>query len=172
MDHALRQALESSSREPQTPSSRRIVYASRVRPRPLHIALWIVQGLLALAFGAAGFMKLMTPIAALATAMPWVESAPWLVRFIGVAEVLGAVGLILPSATRVVPQLTVWAAAGLNTIMVLALGLHVYRSEWSALTAPFVLGVMASFVVWGRTMREEILPRVPASARIGGRLLN
>lgn len=172
MDHALRQALETYSRDPRSISSRRIAYTSRVRPRPLHIALWLVQGLLALAFGAAGLMKLTTPIATLASTMAWVESAPWLVRFIGGAELLGAIGLILPAATRILPQLTIWAAAGLNTIMVLALGLHVYRGEWSALTAPFVLGVMASFIVWGRTMREEIAPRAAQISSSAARLLN
>lgn len=163
MYYALRQVRASSSR--------RIEYTSQVRPRPLHIALWLVQGLLALAFGAAGLMKLMTPVATLAASMTWAESMPWLVRFIGVAELFGAIGLIVPAATRIRPQLTVWAAAGLNTIMVLALGLHVYRGEWSALTAPFVLGVMASFVVWGRTLREEILPRTLQDAPSAGALL-
>ena len=57
--------------------------------------IWIIQGLLALAFGMAGFMKLTTPIDQLAAQMAWVADAPsWLPRFIGAAELAGAVGLI------------------------------------------------------------------------------
>lgn len=135
----------------------------RANIRPLHAALWIAQVLLALAFGAAGFMKLTTPIAEMAQHMAWVADAPALVRFIGAMEVLGAIGLILPALTRIVPVLTVWAGAGLALIMVLALGLHVYRGEWSAITAPFVLGALASFIVWGRATREPIAPRPNAT---------
>ena len=68
----------------------------------MDIVLWIVQGLLALAFLMAGFMKTFIPISTLQKRMTWVSSvaAPF-VRFIGVAELLGAVGLILPQATGI-----------------------------------------------------------------------
>src|SRR3954464_9187581 len=86
--------------------------------RGLHIALWIVQVLLAVAFGLAGFPKLTQPIAALAAAMPWTRDVPSaLVRVIGTAEIAGALGLILPAATRVRPGLTPLAAAGLVVVM-------------------------------------------------------
>ena len=74
--------------------------------------LWVVQILLALAFVMAGAMKLFTPIADLAAQMGWPdESSALLVRFIGLAEVCGALGLILPSALRIRPSLTPLAAA-------------------------------------------------------------
>jgi len=74
------------------------------------IVLWIVQGLLALAFLMAGFMKSTRPLADLKKNMAWVGSVPaGLVRFIGIVEILGALGLILPKLTKIVPQLTIAA---------------------------------------------------------------
>src|SRR3954465_13239120 len=92
----------------------------------LHIALWVVQGLLALAFIAAGVLKSTTPLDQLALKMPWVSAVPgWLVRFIGISELAGGLGLVLPSVTRIKPALTALAATGLVAIMVLAAGTHV-----------------------------------------------
>src|SRR4051812_9075619 len=87
----------------------------------LHIGLWAVQILLGLFFAMTGFMKLTQPIDVLAVNMVWAGSVPSaLVRFIGAAELLGGLGLILPSAARVLPVLTPVAALGLATIMALA----------------------------------------------------
>jgi len=127
--------------------------------RGLHIALWVVQVLLAVAFGMAGVMKTTTPIAVLAEKMAWVSSAGGLVRFIGASELAAAVGLILPSATRIRPGLTPLAAAGLVLIMILAMPVHIARGEFSALPINLVLGGLAAFVAWGRTRRAPITPR-------------
>src|SRR5215212_7768611 len=78
-------------------------------------ALWIVQGLLAALFLFAGGMKLITPIEVLSMMSPFPGE---FIRFIGICEVLGAVGLILPYALRILPGLTALAAAGLVMIMV------------------------------------------------------
>src|ERR671917_230557 len=78
-------------------------------------ALWIVQGLLAALFLFAGGMKLITPVEVLSAMSPFPGE---FIRFIGVCEVLGAVGLILPYALRILPGLTALAAAGLVVIMV------------------------------------------------------
>src|SRR3989442_10014462 len=80
-------------------------------------ALWIIQGLLALLFLFAGSMKLIVPIAMLTAQMPLPLPGPFL-HFIGVAEVTGAVGLILPGLLRIRPKLTPLAACGLVTIMI------------------------------------------------------
>lgn len=123
----------------------------------LHIALWVAQVLLFVAFLMAGGMKLVTSAEALAqqgNQMPML-----LVRFIGVAEVAGALGMILPAATRIKPFLTTWAAIGLLTIMVLAAGLHASRAEWSGVGTTVILGALAAFVVWGRRSRCVIAPR-------------
>ena len=77
-------------------------------------ALWIVQGVLAAIFLFAGAMKLITPVEVMAAMSPFPGE---FIRFIGVCEVLGAVGLIVPLATRILPGLTALAAAGLVIIM-------------------------------------------------------
>lgn len=126
----------------------------------LHLALWVVQGLLAAAFGLAGVMKTFTPIAELATKLPWVASAPEaLVRFIGLSELAGALGLVLPALTRVKPGLTALAASGLLVVMVLAAGFHVMRGEAQLMAPSVVLGCLAAFVAWGRAKAAPIAPR-------------
>jgi len=73
-------------------------------------------------------MKVATPIDQLAVAMPWVVQVPaGLIKFIGVSELLGGLGLVIPSALRIMPQLTVLAARGLALVMILALAFHVSR---------------------------------------------
>lgn len=129
-------------------------------PKALNVGLWVVQGLLAVAFLMAGFMKSTTPLDQLGAAMPWVLNVPGaLVRFIGVSELAGGLGLILPAATRIKPILTPIAALGLVTIMVLAALVHVAYGELGALPVNFVLGGMAAFVAWGRLTRARITPR-------------
>jgi putative oxidoreductase len=107
-------------------------HAGAAPSKGLHIALWIAQVLLALAFGMAGAMKTFTPIDELVKNMPWVSSAPLLPRFIGLAELCGALGMVLPSVTRIRPVLTPLAALGLLIIMVLATGMHIVRGELHA----------------------------------------
>ena len=126
----------------------------------LRIALWAVQALLAAAFGMAGVMKSFTPIAQLAPNLPWVTQVPeWLVRFIGASELAGALGLVLPSLTRVKPVLTVAAAAGLVVVMVLAAGFHVMQGEPQLMAPSVVLGALAAFVAWGRAKAAPIAAR-------------
>ena len=120
----------------------------------LTIALWVVQVVLAGLFLLAGIMKSAMPLETLAENMPWVGYSPWwIVRLVGVSELLGAVGLILPAATRIWPSLTAWAAVGLATVMALAIGMHAWHAEWSGLPVNFVLGALAAFVAWGRFTR-------------------
>lgn len=130
------------------------------RSRALHAGLWIVQILLAGAFAAAGFMKATTPLADLVQMLPWVATTPaFLVRFIGVAELAGAVGLILPALTRIKPSLTAVAAAALVLVMLLASLFHISRGELGALPVNTVLAGLAAFVAWGRSTRARITPR-------------
>lgn len=126
----------------------------------LHYALWAVQILLALAFGMAGLMKTTQPIEELSKNMPWVAELPGLVRFIGTSEFLGAVGMILPAALRIVPKLTGVAGAGLTVVMILAAGFHVMQHDAFAHMIPsLVLGALAAFVAWGRLVKAPIAPR-------------
>jgi uncharacterized membrane protein YphA (DoxX/SURF4 family) len=127
----------------------------------LHYGLWLAQVLLAVAFAAVGFMKLTISPAALAQSMPAGLVLPLgLIRFIGFAEVAGALGVILPAATRVLPVLTPVAAGALALVMVLAGAFHASRSEIASLPPVLALGALALFVAWGRTTRERIPARV------------
>jgi putative oxidoreductase len=128
----------------------------------MHIALWFVQALLALAFTGAGAMKLLTPISELATKGMggWVTDSPEaLIRFIGATEVLGAVGLIVPAATRIAPKLTPAAAVGFVVLLGLGAATHIAYGEYGGALPSVVLGGLAAFVAWGRTQRHPIAPR-------------
>ncbi|MEM1418663.1 MAG: DoxX family protein [Myxococcota bacterium] len=122
-------------------------------------ALWIAQILLALLFLGAGLTKATSPIAELAERMPWAVEAPWMARVSGWAEVLGALGLVLPSVTRVQPRLTPLAALCLAIVMGLAVVLHVSRGEMPQVMPPLVIGALCLFVAWGRSQKVVIAPR-------------
>ena len=92
--------------------------------------------------------------------MPWVADAPsFLPLFIGASEVLGALGLILPSAFRVQLRLTPIAAACLVLVMVLAAATHIMYGELGALPVNVTLGGLAAFVAWGRFVKAPIAPK-------------
>ena len=115
-------------------------------------ALWIIQILLALMFLFAGGTKLVLPPEVLAS-MGSPNQIPlpgWFVRFIGVAEVLGALGLILPGLLRIKPWLTPLAAAGLFVNMIGATALTVAADGLAAGVIPLVVGLLAAFVAYGR----------------------
>jgi uncharacterized membrane protein YphA (DoxX/SURF4 family) len=113
----------------------------------MNLALWIVQGLLAALFLFAGGMKLILPIEEMAKQMPM----PGLfLRFIGVAEVFGAIGLIIPGLTRIQPGLTPLAAAGLVIIMIGATVVTLMTGEIAMSLFPLVVGTFAAFVAFGR----------------------
>ena len=117
----------------------------------MNIVLWALQVLVALGFAMSGFVKVTQPISSLKNQMAWVVDVPaGLVRFIGAAELLGAVGLILPAATGLGSGLTIAAAVGLALIMVLALGLHLQRGEYNQLAPSAVLLLLSLVVVIGR----------------------
>jgi uncharacterized membrane protein YphA (DoxX/SURF4 family) len=123
-------------------------YDEPPRTRPgMSYALWIVQGLLALVFLFAGGMKLVLPIETLTKQTP----LPGLfVRFIGVVEVLGAIGLILPGLLRTRQALTPLAAAGLVIVMIGATAITVASSGIAPALIPLVVGLLSAFVVYGR----------------------
>lgn len=116
----------------------------------MNIALWIAQGVLALAFIMAGSMKAFQYEKAKA-GMPWVkDSSKGLVTFIGVSELLGGLGLILPHATGIAPSLTPIAAFALGLIMVLAVILHAKRNENQAIGMNILFLAILLFVAFGR----------------------
>lgn len=128
----------------------------------LNIALWAAAVLLALFYGMAGFMKLSQPIAGLSAAgMSYAGTWPeWMVRFIGLAEVAGAIGVILPAIMRIMPGLVPLAALGFSVIQVLAIIYHATQGE-TAMTLPINLVALAIslFLLWGRAKALPITPR-------------
>jgi uncharacterized membrane protein YphA (DoxX/SURF4 family) len=123
----------------------------------MNITLWVLQILLAVAFFAHGWLLLMPPpeIAAHMTA-----SLPrpfWV--FLGVAEVLAAVGLILPGVTRILPALVPAAAAGVMFVMISATLWHLARAEFSSAGITLVLLAMATFTAYARWRIAPIRPR-------------
>src|SRR5436305_2582204 len=116
----------------------------------MNITLWVVQILLALAFAMAGIMKVSQPIDKLETRMGWVKSVgPRGVRLIGTLEILGAIGLILPAVTGILPWLTPVAAIGLALTMIGAMITHGRRAEYSQIGMNVVLLLLALFVAYG-----------------------
>ena len=117
----------------------------------MSIALWIVATVLALVFLAAGATKATKPKDELATTMPWVNDfSSNVVKLIGVLEILGALGLVLPAVTGVAPVLAPLAALGLAILMASAAVVHVRRGEIQMLAVNGVLLLAAAFVAWGR----------------------
>jgi uncharacterized membrane protein YphA (DoxX/SURF4 family) len=117
----------------------------------MDVALWIIQVLLALVFVMAGVMKLTQPKEKIAAQMAWANDfSQNNIRLIGLVEVLGAIGLILPSLTRILPVLTPLAALGLVATMVGAILTHLRRKEIPAIAVNVVLLVLATVVVYGR----------------------
>lgn len=115
----------------------------------MNIVLWIIQGLLALMFIAAGATKLQYEKAK--KSLPWVNDySKGYVAFIGLAEVLGGIGLILPLALGIAPALTPLAAIGLLLIMVFAAVFHGKRGEYKAIGTNVVIIILALFVAIGR----------------------
>ena len=119
----------------------------------MNITLWILQILLAAAFFAHGWLFLAPPPD---IAVQMNASLPrWFQLFLGVAEVLAAVGLTLPGLTRILPWLVAWAAAGIMIVMISATAFHLMRGEISSAAVTLVLLGLATFVAY---MRHRVVP--------------
>jgi uncharacterized membrane protein YphA (DoxX/SURF4 family) len=124
-----------------------------------NIVLWIGQGLLAIAFLFAGGLKLVMSAAQLTEQMS--ASGGWLppiafVRFIGVCEVLGAIGVIVPWLTGIRPGLTPLAAGGLVIIMIGATVVNLTSTTPAVAIATVILGLLAASVAYGRRTKAEL----------------
>lgn len=137
----------------------------------LNGALWSLQMLGGFFFAGSGFGKVLLYDEALYAAAPravaWYAAVPQpLIVFIGICEVLGGIGLILPAMTRVKPKLTPLAAAGLTLTMILAAGFHITRAEYELVPANLVLGGIAAFIAVERWNRRPIAPTPITTARL------
>jgi uncharacterized membrane protein YphA (DoxX/SURF4 family) len=129
-------------------------------------ALWIVQGLLALLFLFAGVMKFIMSIEEMTRQIRMPAAFLW---FIGVAEICGGLGLILPSLLRIRPGLTPLAAAGLVIIMIGATIVSLMIGPVALAAMPFVVGLLAAFVAYGRWKLAPIRGSSRPSALQGAR---
>lgn len=128
--------------------------------KTMNILLWLAQGLMAAMFIMAGASKSFQPIEVLGASMPWVASvSDSLVRFIGVSELLGGIGIILPAMLRFKPNLTVTAALGLVTVMLMAAIFHAYRGEFTAIGGNAIFAAICGFIAWGRSKKAPILAK-------------
>ena len=126
------------------------------KSKPLHIALWIVQALLALTFIGGGLFKLVTPITTLTGIWSWTGEYPNLLRLTAILDVCGGLGLVLPALTRIRPGLTVLAALGCAALMVSAIVFHLVRGEGADTPINVVLLALLLFVWWGRGRETPI----------------
>jgi uncharacterized membrane protein YphA (DoxX/SURF4 family) len=125
----------------------------------MNVLLWILQILLAAVFLAHGLFFLAPP----ASMLELLKPIPVAFRlFLGVAEVLAAVGLTVPGITRIQPMLVSWAAASVMIIMIGATVFHVSRGEVSSATTTIILLIMATYVAYMRWKVKPIVPRVVA----------
>ena len=119
----------------------------------MKIAYWIVAALLGALYLFAGGKKLAQSKEQLAPMMGWVDTVPMtVVRLIGVVEVLGVLGLVLPPLTGIAPVLALLAAAGFLVLQVLATGLHLSRGEANVTGLNAGLIALAAIEVWLATV--------------------
>ncbi len=117
----------------------------------LRIALWIVQGLLSLTFVGTAIWKLATPIPKLAAMIPWAgQVSPAFLYMTAVFDLLGGLGVLLPTLTRIRPWLAWGAALGCVALQVSAIVFHVSRGEVANTPFNFFLVGLSLFVAWGR----------------------
>ncbi|MDQ0107363.1 putative membrane protein YphA (DoxX/SURF4 family) [Chitinophaga terrae (ex Kim and Jung 2007)] len=119
-----------------------------------NIFLWVLQGLLAVLFLSAGAMKLFQPVAQQAAMYPWTGEVPrLLLTIMGLVDLLGGIGIILPAILKIKPWLTVWAAAGIVLLMLSAIVFHISRHEAQVTGFNIAVALLAGIVAWGRRKR-------------------
>jgi uncharacterized membrane protein YphA (DoxX/SURF4 family) len=128
--------------------------------KTLNTALWAAQIFLAVVFFITGAGKLFLPMENLYALIPWTKDFNSLpVRLIGFSEIIGSLGLILPSLLRIKPLLTPLAATGIAVVMLLAIFFNISMGETSVLGINIILFLIAIFVAWGRFTRSPIPPK-------------
>lgn len=114
-------------------------------------ALWVSQGFLALTFVGTAFWKLLTPADQLSKMIPWTgEVTPAIVIGIALIDLLGGVGVILPTLLRIKPRVAVLAALGCAALMISAIVFHFMRGEGAVTPFNFFMFAVSVFVAWGR----------------------
>ena len=125
----------------------------------LRTSIWLVQVLAFIAFGLVGLIKLFKPIPELAAMWPWTGQLPVaIVRTLGVIDLAGGIGVLVPSLTRIKPGLTVVAALCCVALQICAMVFHISRGEIAATPVNAVFLALVAYVFWGRR-KVVILPR-------------
>jgi len=116
----------------------------------MNILFWVTQVLLAVILIMGAIMKFL-PIEKIAPMMPWTGQIPALfVRLLGIIDLLGAVGLILPSLLKIKPQLTFWTSLCIIALMLCAIVFHISRGEATSIGINIFSMIIAAFIAWGR----------------------
>lgn len=121
--------------------------------KTMNIILWIIQGLLAVTFLWAGFMKICKP-----EDLPfsWVRDNTNLVLITGIVDLSGGLGIVLPALLRIQPKLTIFTAYGIILLMTVASIFHISRSEIKDIWFNIFIALLAAFVAWGRQTKAPI----------------
>lgn len=122
----------------------------------MNIILWITQGLLAATFIWAGFMKIFKPEG---LPFPWVKDNTNLVLITAIVDLLGGLGIVLPTLLRIQPKLTIFAAYGIIVLMTAASIFHISRGEAKDIGFNIFMALLAVFVAWGRQTKALIIPK-------------
>lgn len=130
------------------------------KKRVLNAALWLAQALVAVSFISGGIMKLAIPIPKLADMWAWTGDLPaTAVMLLGVIDIAGGIGVLLPALTRVMPRLTSLAALGCVALQVCAGLFHASRGEMAEVPVNLVFMAICAFIAWGRWKEVPIRPR-------------
>ncbi|RYU93621.1 DoxX family protein [Emticicia agri] len=125
----------------------------------VNIIVWICQLLLAVTLLWAAAMKWLKPIDELALMWPWTADNPTLTRITGLFDLLGGLGILLPSTLRIRPALTIYAAYGIIALMLTASIFHIARGEASQIGFNLLVIAMAGFIAWARSRKVVISSR-------------
>jgi len=129
------------------------------KSKVLNVSLWVAQSILAIMLLMAGVMKFTTSIED-QRKMEWAKHiSEGFIHFVAIAELLGAVGLLLPSILKIKPRLTVWAAIGAAIVFVSALILNISVGDMKPMGFLIVLTGLAMFIIWGRGIKAPIEPK-------------
>ena len=127
--------------------------------KALNIAVWICQILLSATLLWAAYMKLFTPADKLAKMWSWTADNATLTKITGIVDLLGGLGILLPSALRIKPVLSIYAGYGIIALMVAASIFHISRGEASQIGFNIFVVVMTAFIVWVRVKKVPVSDR-------------
>jgi hypothetical protein len=128
-----------------------MIVTASAHSQVVNVLLWVGQAVICGSLCIGGVMKITMPIAKISQIFPWTGqvSKPF-VRFIGVVDLAGGLGILLPELTNIFTRLTLLAAIGCIVLQALAIGFHVRRNEASQTPFNFFLLALCGFVLWGR----------------------